>query len=76
MKKQIQETPQEKAYRENIEQIAGNISKLARGVASLLGGPMNRRALIVLLSNSSGQKQHVVEDVLKALEDLEKDWLK
>lgn len=71
------ETPPEQiAYREAVEKIAGHISNLARAVSSLLKGPLNRRALIILLASSSGEPQVKVESVLKALETLEKDWLK
>lgn len=69
------ETPEEQAYREVVERIAGNIASLAKAVASLLKGPIKRRALIILLASSSGQNQVTVEKVLKALEDLETDWL-
>ena len=70
------ETPEQQAYREAVEKIAGHIGSLARAVSSLIKGPLNRRALIVLLASSSGEPQVKVESVLKALEDLEKDWLK
>ncbi len=69
------ETPQEKEYRELIEKISGNISKLAKAVSSLLNGPLKKRALIVLLASSAQLPQKTVEAVLQALEDLEKDWL-
>lgn len=70
------ETPEQIAYREAVEKIADHISNLARAVSSLLKGPLNRRALIILLASSSGEPQVKVESVLKALETLEKDWLK
>lgn len=75
-KRILDETPEQKAYREIIEKIAGNIALLAKAVASLLNGPLNKNALIILLSHSSGCLQRDVTAVLKALEDLEKDWLK
>lgn len=74
MAKQI-ETPEQKAYRETVEKIANNIATLAKAVNSLLNGPLKRKALVTLLASSSGQTKKVVEDVLKALEDLESDWL-
>mgnify|MGYP000948458148 FL=1 len=74
-KKIIEETPEQKAYREVVEQIAGNITALAKAVSSLLNGPLNRRALIILLASSSRVPQEKVKDVLAALETLEKDWL-
>ena len=74
-KKQSVETPEQKAYRETIEQIAGNIASLAKAVSSLLNGPLKKRSLVILLASSSGCSQRQVEDVLKALENLESDWL-
>ncbi len=70
------ETPEEKAMREATEKIAKNIAALARAVEALLKGPLNRRALITLLASSSGHSKSTVEQVLGALERLEKDWLK
>ena len=70
------ETPEQQAYREAVERIAGNIASLAKAVSSLLRGPLNKRALVILLASSSGQSQKAVEAVLKALDELEKDWLK
>lgn len=69
------ETPEEKAARKTVEKIASNIARLAKAVASLIGGPLKRKALIVLLVNSSGQSKRSVEAVIRALETLEKDWL-
>ena len=69
------ETPEQKQYREMVEGIAGNIGALAKAVKGLINGPLNKRALIILLSSSSGVPQNKVTDVLKSLEDLEKDWL-
>lgn len=70
------ETEEEKKNREMIETIASNIHALAKAVSSLLNGPVKKQALIVLLAQSSGQPQNRVVEVLKALENLEKDWLK
>jgi len=58
-----------------VEKIAKNISSLARSVESLLNGSLKRKALVILLAASSGQTKSAVEEVLKALENLEKDWL-
>lgn len=73
--KTIQETPEQKAYREVVEKIAGNIGALAKAVTALLNGPLKKRAIIKLLASSSGNSERVVEDVLKALETMEADWL-
>lgn len=69
------ESPEEKAARELVEQIAGNIASLAKAVHNLLNGPLKKRALIILLASSSGQSQATVEKVIKALDELESDWL-
>ena len=69
------ETEEERKYRELVESIAGNIAALAKAVASLLNGPLKKRALVILLAASSGQSQRNVEEVLKALETLHTDWL-
>lgn len=74
-KKIIPETEEQKRNRELIESIAGNIASLAKAVAALLGGPLKKKALVILLANTSGQSQVSVEAVLKALETLEADWL-
>lgn len=74
-KKALTETAEQKANREAIEQIAGNIASLARAVSTLLNGQLKRKALVILLAHSSGVSQEKVTQVLKALEDLEGDWL-
>ncbi len=70
------ETPQEKQYRETVETIAGNIASLSKAVVALLNGPLKKRAIVKLLASSSGQPESRVEDILKAIESLEADWLK
>lgn len=69
------ETEEQKQQREIIERIAGNIGALAKAVKALLGGQLKKKALVVLLAASSGLPKNKVEQVLKALEDLEADWL-
>lgn len=73
--KTIVETDEQKAYRETVESIAKNISSLARAVAALLNGPLRKKALVVLLGSSARLPHTTVEAVLKALEEMEKDWL-
>lgn len=74
-KKTTEESPEAKANRLIVESIANNIAGLAKAVQSLLNGPLKKRALVILLASSSGQSQRTVELVLKALEDLQGDWL-
>ena len=69
------ETPEQKTYRETVERIASNIASLADAVASLLNGPLKKKALVVLLASSARQPQTTVEDVLVALQNLRGDWL-
>jgi putative AlgH/UPF0301 family transcriptional regulator len=69
------ETPEQIAQRQVVEGIANNIRSLSRAVYALLGGPLKKKALVVLLSSSAQMPQTQVERVLKALEDLEGDWL-
>jgi len=70
------ETPEQIQQRETVEGIAKNIASLASAVKSLLNGPLKRKALLVLLASSSQMPQVQVERVLKALEDLNTDWLR
>lgn len=72
------ETEEEKRSREAIEttqRIASNIASLAKAVSSLLNGPLKKKALVTLLAASSDQSKATVEQVLKAIEDMESDWL-
>lgn len=69
------ESPEEKSRRELIDSIAGNIAYLARAVQNMVNGPLKRKALVVLLASSAQLPQTTVDRVLKALEDLEGDWL-
>lgn len=70
------ETEQQKKDREMIQAIANNIAALSRAVAALLGGPLKKKALLILLANASGQSQSTVDKVITALAEMEKDWLK
>lgn len=70
------ETPEQKRNRETTESIASNIGKLADTVSALLKGPLNRKALLLLLANSSGMSKGQVDTVLVAVENLGKDFLK
>lgn len=72
----MQENPEEKKYRENVEMIATNIAQLSRQVNALLTGRLNRKAIVTLLVQSCKLPQKTVSDVLDAIVDLEKDYLK
>jgi len=70
------ETEEQKKARENIEIIAKNISDLSKSVQIVLGGKLKRKAIVLLLAHSSGLPQYQVDNMLTALENLEKDWIK
>lgn len=74
-KNQVQESPDDKQYRENVEDIACNIAKLSRQVNMLLTGRLKRKAVIILLANSSGYSKTIIDDVLKAIEGMEAEYL-
>lgn len=61
--------------KDNTQVIADSISSLAKAVAKLLKGPLNKKALVVLLANSSKISQKQVGRVLASLEEIERDWL-
>lgn len=70
------ETEEQKRNRLAVESIASNIANLAKSVNALLGGPLRKKTLLVLLANSTGFPQSTVDRVLVALSEMEKDWLK
>ena len=71
-----EETTEEKEARENIKNIAENISKLSLAVEALLGGRLKKKAILLLLANSSGEPQYRVEKILDAISTLGKVYLK
>lgn len=74
-KKLETQTEEQRRNQEMIAIIANNLSALAKAVQSLVNGPLKKRALVILLASSAKLPQSHVEAILKALEDLEKDWL-
>ncbi len=70
------ETEEEKKARETVEEIARNIAMLSRQVTALLNGRLNRKAVLILLANTSGYPQTVVNQILTAIEELETKFLK
>lgn len=73
--KKKKETPEEKANREMIEGMAENISILSRSVKALLNGKLKRVAIVHLLVRSSRLSHAQVEEMLKAIENLEKNYV-
>lgn len=69
------ETEEQKAQREMIEGIADNISELAEAVKKLLNGRLKNKAIYILLAKSSKMTPTQVEQVLDAVQNLEKDWV-
>lgn len=68
-----------------VEVLAESISSIAQGVKKLLAGPLNERALVLLIQNACPQvgkypphaiTQKEVKAVLEGLQSLEKEYLK
>lgn len=76
MKKELSQSAEEKKYQEMVEEIATNIAKLSRQTAALLGGRLNRKAVVLLLSSMTQMPQRTIEYVLNALEQMEDVYLK
>ena len=58
------------------EVLASSIVEIAAGMKVLRSTRLSDKALVLLISNTSGQSQKAVRQVLSALEDLETTWLK
>lgn len=69
-------TPEEKEYKEMVEEIATNIAKLSRQVSSLLNGRLKREAIIILLAQMTKLPKRDIEYVLNAIESMEDVYLK
>lgn len=69
------ESIESKKQKEVVQIIAKNIGALADSVTALLGGELNRKAIILLLAHSAGLPQGTVNEVLIALTNLKKDFL-
>jgi hypothetical protein len=59
-----------------IEIIAQSIKEIADGFQKIMAGKLNRRALVLLLKDASGQGAGAIEDVLAGLESLKRRYLK
>lgn len=62
-------------YKENIDQIADAIRDVS-AAAKILGSRLKRRAIIVLLKDSSGVSIDSIDSVLSAAENLASTYLK
>lgn len=69
------ETEAEKQARETVQTIAETITNLADAVRGLSKGPLNKKALIVLLAHASQRSQAEVKNMLDAIESLDKNYL-
>lgn len=58
------------------EIIASSIREISQGVKKIRAGSLNDKALILLLSKSSGVAQYECERVLNSLESLESTYLR
>lgn len=67
-------TPEDE-YKTLVNSIAENIATLADAVNASLGGKLKKKALVVLLANSTKLSQSQITAVLDALSTLKEDWL-
>lgn len=58
------------------EILAASIVDIAAGMKKLDAGRLKRRALVILIAESSGVRRGDVEAVLNSMESLETSWLK
>lgn len=70
------ETAEQKQQREMVEGIAENLTDLANSVKALLTGKLNRKAIVILLAQASGENQSTVNRILDAVSNLERDWVR
>ncbi len=70
------ETEEEKVQREMVEDIASNIAGLSKSVNSLLGGRLKEKTIIVLLAQSTKMSKGQIAEVLDAIKNLSKEYLK
>lgn len=69
-------TEAEQKAQQVVEDIATTIAQLSRQVKSLLGGRLKEETIVILLANSTRLPKYQIEAVLKALTDMERDYLK
>ncbi|MDE2022440.1 MAG: hypothetical protein KGI71_06030 [Patescibacteria group bacterium] len=69
-------TEEKEKQQETVEIIANTIENLAKSVRNILGGRLNRDAVIVLLANSTHLTQTTIRQVLSAIEGMDEKWLK
>lgn len=69
------ETPEERQARETVEALAEAIITMAEATRKLIGGKVKRKAIIILLAESSKLSKERVGKVLDAIEQLDKDYL-
>lgn len=76
MVKKQPESEEAKKEREMVEEIASNIAKLGRQVTAILDGRLKQQSVVILLAHSAKLPQYIVEKVLDAIKDMEKNHLK
>lgn len=67
----VPETPEHSA-----EVIAEHIAAIAESMKKMRAGKLNERAIVLLVSASSGVNQSTVRSVLEALDTLDKKYLR
>lgn len=70
----IEQEPERPIEHKVLAQAIIDISRAARSLSEKSG--LNRKAIVLLVSKSAAQSQGVVSDVLLALEQLERDYVK
>lgn len=59
----------------SIEVLASKIIMMSNGLEEMRKSPLNDRALVVLLADSTGVSKTTIKDVLQGIVNLKKDFL-
>lgn len=68
--------PDEPAQRVTYEILATAVRELAQGVKKLRASPLNDRAIILLLHDTTGISKRDIQSMLDSMENLERTYLK
>ncbi len=66
----------ERSKDDTVEVMASAIREISQGAKALRAGALKEKALVILLSYSTGHTQHAIKVVLEGLASLEQDYLK
>lgn len=67
-------TPVKRPLLDDPESLAEAIRNISAGMRRLIGSGLNRKAIVVLLKDSTGQPKHVIEQVLDHLDELSRKY--